>query len=192
MAVRRTELVSLGESESYILKREYFQTLTHGTHSIFYFVISEETKRQLNDFDNATPAVKLFAEWCRRAEDEPAFRGRFKTMCVLDDIGNLGLPGFISNYNGKPVLINKSGTMLRRSNYIEMNINVHQFAFIAKKALYSLQPKFPRMVLNVGFTIEGRDDTELPECMLGAARLMHMDPGKAPDDLQDAADQGEE
>lgn len=159
--------------------------------SIFYFVISEETKRQLKDLDNASPAVKLFAEWCRRAEDEAAFRGRFKAMCILDDIKNLGLPSFISNYNGKPVLINKSGTFYRRKNYIEMNINVHIFAFIARKALYSLQPKFPKMVLNVGFVIEGRDDSELPECMFGSARLMHMDPGKAPDDLHDGGEEEE-
>lgn len=45
------------------------------------------------------------------------------------------------------------------------------------------------MVLNVGFTIEGKDDDEAgaTECMFGAGRFFHMDPGKAPDedDLDD-------
>lgn len=151
--------------------------------TVFYFVISEDTLRQLKDISTASPAVKLLGEWCRRAENEPSFRGRFKAMCILDEIEKLGLPNPIPAYNGKPVLINKSGAFFRRENYIEHSINVHLFAYLAKKALYSIQPKFPNMRLNVGFVIEGRDDDELPECMLGVGKCLYMDPAKAPDDL---------
>jgi len=151
--------------------------------TVFYFVISEDTLRQLQDINTASPAVKLLGEWCRRAENEPSFRGRFKAMCVLDEIEKLGLPNPIPAYNGKPVLINKSGAFFRRENYIEHSVNVHLFAYLAKKALYSIQPRFPKMRLNVGFVIEGRDDDELPECMLGVGKCLYMDPAKAPDDL---------
>mmetsp|Transcript_15481 Transcript_15481/g.31891 ORF Transcript_15481/g.31891 Transcript_15481/m.31891 type:complete len:581 (+) Transcript_15481:142-1884(+) len=151
--------------------------------TVFYFVISEDTKRQLQDLKTASPAVRLLGEWCRRAENEPNFRGRFKAMCILDEIEKLGLPNPIPSYNGKPVLINKSGAFFRREGYIEHTINVHLFAYLAKKALYSIQPKFPNMRLNVGFVIEGRDDDELPECMLGVGKCLYMDPAKAPDDL---------
>ncbi|GMH66022.1 hypothetical protein TrLO_g12440 [Triparma laevis f. longispina] len=150
---------------------------------VFYFVISDATRAALKDMASASPALKLFGEWCRRAENEPQFRGRFKCMCILDEIEKLGLPTPIPGYNGKPVLINKSGAFFRRKNYIEQTINVHLFAYIAKKALYSIQPKFPKMVLNVGFNIEGKEDDELPECMLGVGKLFHLDPGSAPDDL---------
>mmetsp|Transcript_11022 Transcript_11022/g.21959 ORF Transcript_11022/g.21959 Transcript_11022/m.21959 type:complete len:584 (+) Transcript_11022:225-1976(+) len=157
---------------------------------IFYFVISEDTRRQIQDMSSATPAVQLFGDWCRRAENEPNFRGRFKCMCVLDDIEKLDLPalpvpGGIQKYNGKPVLINKSGAFYRRENYIEHRVNVHLFGFIPKKCLYTIQPKFPKMVLNVGFTIEGKDDDEAgaTECIFGCGKFFHMDPGAAPDDL---------
>ncbi|GMH88427.1 hypothetical protein TrVE_jg6945 [Triparma verrucosa] len=150
---------------------------------VFYFVISESTRAALKDMDSAPPAVRLLGEWCRRAENEPQFRGRFKCMCILDEIEKLGLPTPIPGYNGKPVLINKSGAFFRRETYIEQTINVHLFAYIAKKALYSIQPRFPKMCLNVGFTIEGKEDDELPECMLGVGKLLHLDPGKVDDDL---------
>jgi len=60
-----------------------------------------------------------------------------------------------------------------------------RFAFLARKMLYTIQPKFPTMCLNVGFVIEGRDDDELPETMLGVGKLTYMEVGKAPapDDL---------
>ena len=149
--------------------------------AIFYFVISEETLAALKGgIDTAPPAVRLLEEWCRRSETEPAFRGRFKAMCILDDIEKQGLPMPIPGYNGKPVLINKSGEFFRRENHIEMTVNVHLFAYIARKMLYTIQPKFPTMCLNVGFVIEGRDDDELPEVMLGVGKLVYMDPASAP------------
>lgn len=53
---------------------------------VFYFVISDATRAALKDMASASPALKLFGEWCRRAENEPQFRGRFKCMCILDEI----------------------------------------------------------------------------------------------------------
>lgn len=143
--------------------------------SVFYFVISEATLEALKDVENASPAVKLFVEWCKRAETDDAFRGRFKAMAVLDDIQKVGLPSFITGYNGKPVLINKSGKLKKHANYMEMSINVFMFNYIAKKSLHSLKPKFPTFILNIGFTIEGRSDEELPEVLLGGCRLVKLD-----------------
>lgn len=31
-------------------------------------------------------------------------------MAIIDDMDKHGFPGFISKFNGKPILINKSGT----------------------------------------------------------------------------------
>ncbi|GMI61397.1 hypothetical protein ScalyP_jg7716 [Parmales sp. scaly parma] len=82
----------------------------------------------------------------------------------------------MKSHNGKPVLINKSGqlTICEDKSY-EMRINVHKFAFLARKILFSLQPNFKRLSINVGFTIEGRHDRELPECLLGCANLSNFD-----------------
>ena len=84
------------------------------------------------------------------------------------------LPSFITSYNGKPVLINKSGKLKRHEKYIETSINVFLFNYIAKKSLHSLKPKFPTFALNIGFTIEGRCDEELPEVLLGGCKLLRL------------------
>mmetsp|Transcript_53442 Transcript_53442/g.64425 ORF Transcript_53442/g.64425 Transcript_53442/m.64425 type:complete len:655 (+) Transcript_53442:111-2075(+) len=141
---------------------------------VVYLVIAPETVRQLKDFNNASPAVKLFKKWCETAEHDSGFRSRMKAMCVLDDIDSLGLPSFVTGYNGKPTLISKSGTFTRHPTHCEMSINVHMFAYLARKGLYSLQQKFPEFILNVGFTIEGRDDDELPETILGGCRMIQL------------------
>ncbi len=50
------------------------------------FVLSKDTLEQLKNIDTASPGVKLWSEWCRRAENEPDFRGRFKCMGMIENI----------------------------------------------------------------------------------------------------------
>lgn len=155
---------------------------------ILYFVATEKTLAELRDLKNAGPAVKLLAEWCRRAESNDAFRGRFKAIGFVEEIEKTGLPSFIANYNGKPALVTKSGSLTRRGRHcIEMTANVHMWGYLARKGLNALKDKFPKFVVNVGFTIEARSDEEMPEVLLGGARVMNLDPARAVDDKGIAA-----
>eukprot|EP00984_Skeletonema_dohrnii_P011263 scaffold4476_cov120-Skeletonema_dohrnii-CCMP3373.AAC.12 len=154
------------------------------TYSIpMVFVLSKDTLEQLKDIDNAEPGVKLLSEWCRRAESEPDFKGRFKCMGQIEDIESTSIPKFIHGYNGKPALVTKSGTFTRHENYIEFTINVNYWAFLARKGLHSLMPYFQDFIFNVGFTIEARHDEEMPEVLLGGCRIMNLDPDKAAVDV---------
>ena len=157
---------------------------------VMYFVISERTLAELRDPDGTkrSPAVRLLAEWFGQSESDDAFRGRFKALGMVEDIAKTGLPSFIAGYNGKPALVSKSGTFTRHRSpssslphYVEMSVNVRLWAYLAKKGLHVLKDRFPQFVLNVGFTIEGRSDEELPEVLLGGVRMLHLDPGKAVD-----------
>jgi len=142
---------------------------------ILYLVIAKHTINQLKDMNKASPAVKLLVEWCKKSENDFSMRSRMKAMCLIDDVENSSLPGFISRFNGKPVLITKSSTFTRFPNYIELQVNIHKWAYMPKKGLFSLQPKFPSLAFNVGFTIEGREDDELPEVLLGGVRINKID-----------------
>lgn len=44
----------------------------------------------------------------------------------------------------------------------------------------SIIPKFKNMQLEVGFTIEGHTDCELPECMLGSTVLSYISDSTGP------------
>jgi len=58
--------------------------------AVIYLVITEETRKELTDLENASVAVKLLAEWCQHAEHDDVWKGRFKFLALLDDIENLG------------------------------------------------------------------------------------------------------
>ena len=54
------------------------------------FVLSSSTLEQLRDIDTASPGVRLLSEWCRRGDNDPDFRGRFKCMGMIEDIESTG------------------------------------------------------------------------------------------------------
>ena len=61
------------------------------TYSIpMVFVLSKDTLEQLKDLENASTGVKLLSEWCKRAEGEADFRGRFKCMGMIENIESTG------------------------------------------------------------------------------------------------------
>mmetsp|Transcript_9042 Transcript_9042/g.16424 ORF Transcript_9042/g.16424 Transcript_9042/m.16424 type:complete len:585 (+) Transcript_9042:185-1939(+) len=152
-----------------------------GASVVFYFAIKQSTVDDLHS-GNPSAKVKLFSEWCRIAPDDPTFRARFKAMGFIDKIERFGLPYMCAKYNGKPVLIKKTGTVYRGPNnaYIEMDVNIHNFSYPCRQALTStLKPMFKEMIMRVGFVIEGQEDHELPECLLGNAELRGLDLDKS-------------
>ena len=117
-----------------------------------YFTIAKHTLEELKNLDTASQGTKLFVEYCRKAGSDEKFRGRFKALAVVEDMETLGFPSFITSYNGKPALVTKSGKFTRHENYAEMTVNVHQWAYLAKKGLFMLRDEFPRFNVNIGFT----------------------------------------
>jgi len=141
---------------------------------VSYCVITENTVRELKDFANASPAVKLLAEWCEKAQLDFEFRSRFKLIGLLENIEMAGLPSFVSRQNGRPALITKSGTFTRHSSYIEMSVDIREWGYLARKGINAVLPRVKDWVLNIAATIEGRDDSELPEVVLCGARLFQL------------------
>ena len=54
---------------------------------------------------------------------------------------------------------------------MEMDINVHRFGSVPKKALEVLFNRFDQMVISMGFCIESREENEMPEILFGTATL---------------------
>jgi len=141
------------------------------------------------DDDNITNAIKLFTEFCDKSEDSSSWRSLFKIIADVKDWEKYNPPSFISKLNGKPLLVRKSAEVCRgvvstsageKIRFFEFQINMHKWMYIAKKCMVSLIPNLADMVFDLGFTIEGRTDNELPECILGAIQLKHIDPTNLP------------
>jgi len=138
--------------------------------------------RPLDDPARAAP-LRLLRAYCKVAPDEPRLsaveRGRFKVLAQIRNIDEVNIPSFAKGYNGKPALINKTGTLTRSpsapNDWFNMDINVHAFGYMARSGLQSIFRDFQDFILTVGFVLEGRADSELPECMLAAFDLNHVD-----------------
>jgi len=155
--------------------------------AILYLGITEQTLNELrNNLQNASPAVRLFSEWCKRGDNDPDFRTRLKMIINVDGIEDLGIPSFLTKYNGKPSLIKKHiGSLTQRTTrdglrYSEMNINLRNWRYVSRKGVYSAIPFIARSKFSLGLTIEGRDDDELPEVLLGGCHVMNFDFVEAP------------
>mmetsp|Transcript_22523 Transcript_22523/g.29472 ORF Transcript_22523/g.29472 Transcript_22523/m.29472 type:complete len:605 (-) Transcript_22523:181-1995(-) len=147
-------------------------------HVVLYFELKEETRRHLSNLEEAPPAVKLLADFARKKQ-QPKDSKRFKVIGQVENIEKLGLPNFVSGYNGKPVLITKSGTLYHGHGYLEIDINIYMFNFLAKKTLHMLEDQFPQMVFNIALVLEGKKEEELPEAVVGTALLKNIDVKKA-------------
>lgn len=151
------------------------------TRSLLEHMYSDETSiAEVEDHPHYS-AVRLFDQWCLCAKDDPAFMGRFKLITSIDNLEELGLPTWISRWNGKPVLIKRSGTtgfVHEHQNCMEMEISLHPFPWATKKAVQYLMSSLS-MLLNFGFVIEGRDESELPEVVIGLCQLCYPLPQQA-------------
>jgi len=69
------------------------------------------------------------------------------------------MPGIIVQYNAKPVLIRRTGSIYTAPNLIEMDIHVHKFAAMAKRSIHLVSSRCGLMYMQIGFVIEvgGRD-----------------------------------
>eukprot|EP00595_Chromulina_sp_UTEXLB2642_P000839 CAMPEP_0196765826 /NCGR_PEP_ID=MMETSP1095-20130614/13828_1 /TAXON_ID=96789 ORGANISM="Chromulina nebulosa, Strain UTEXLB2642" /NCGR_SAMPLE_ID=MMETSP1095 /ASSEMBLY_ACC=CAM_ASM_000446 /LENGTH=230 /DNA_ID=CAMNT_0042124799 /DNA_START=137 /DNA_END=826 /DNA_ORIENTATION=- len=143
---------------------------------VYYFVMTNDTADSLIDLTTTSPGIRLFASYCQSApenSESKQWKGRFKTITRCDNIDEFGLPSFITSYNGKPVLIRNTGTLIRGDNnkYIEMDINIHKFSTVPKKGLQMLISQFERMDITMGFCIESQCDDEMPETLIGCGTM---------------------
>lgn len=140
---------------------------------------SLSSKEQIQD--NVRPATRLFKKWCNLSTEDAAFRSRFKCIASIRDFetrhSNLS---YLNRYNGKPVLITESGRAMRGTTcdgvrFLEFKCNLHFWSIVARTGLSKIMPQFADMRIDLGFTIEGVEEEELPECMMGNVCLNKID-----------------
>ena len=96
-----------GEGQSVLVCVTQAATNQNSTHRLFSEFMDKA-------FDGSNPA--LATEW----------RDRFKAICLCKNIEELGLPSFISQCNGKPILVKHTANYFKGPGYAEININMHK------------------------------------------------------------------
>ena len=139
---------------------------------------SDDEQRSGDPNKSMVNAVRLFDEWCRRAPSDDNWMARFKVVPQGNNLVEIGLPAWISNYNGKPFLIKRPGTtgFLYRhpdKSCMEFDVSLHPFPYLAKQGIcYMKDGFFKKILATLAFVIEGRSDDELPECLIGLYQLV--------------------
>ncbi|KDD72647.1 hypothetical protein H632_c3080p0 [Helicosporidium sp. ATCC 50920] len=77
----------------------------------------------------------------------------------------------LQSYNDKPILSRPQHRFYAGADYFEMDIDVHSYAFVARKALHGFLDRLRHVVLDVGFVVQGNAPEELPEGLLAAVRV---------------------
>ena len=163
----------------------YF-TMTQQTRDILKRVTADgynPASETYEDIQKSTVnAVRLLDEWCRRAPTDDKFMSRFKVVPQAQNLKEIGMPGWIGKYNGKPFLIKRpgqTGFLYRHPELsaMEFDVSLHPFPYLAKQGICFMKDSyFKKVLVTFGFTIEGRSDDELPECLIGLTQLCYPDP----------------
>lgn len=141
---------------------------------VSYFRVREETQRMAMSH-SSDPALRLLLNYCQGAQKNRRMQEKMKLIGQVGNFSELSVPNMLQGYNGKPVLITKSGSLYSGNGYLEMDVDVNCFCYMARMALSQLWNKVPEAELAFAAVIQGDTEEELPERLLGCASLHRMD-----------------
>jgi hypothetical protein len=161
-----------------------------GCSVVAFFHIKPETM-QLSRMPNPPAHIKLFKEFCDSPAGQPGGpldcparslanrvkkgtkkdqqAGMFKAIAHVINPEDVHVPDFVHTYNGKPSIMAKCGYIVKdpQGEWMEVGIDVRGFNVLARKMLGSFRHLLPKLKIHCGFMIQGVEDTELPEGLLG-------------------------
>lgn len=158
----------------------------NGCSVIVCFAATEEARLLDKDAASGSPGVQLLARYLRE-EGHPFTEGSYVSGClkvvgVLENLDDLDIPSamkpVVRRFNGKPVLVERDSKRywaVERPDIVELTIDIRGFNPLARSMLRRLRGQLQRAVIQLGILIQGCEDSELPEQLLGAVRLSHLD-----------------
>ena len=153
---------------------------------VFYFALPARWDPETHPCPAALGLLRRFVHNGREDDGTPT-RDRLKLIARIAnpeewvEDARLSTPEarLLQNYNDKPLLTRPQHKFYHGDGYLEIDLNVHGYAFLARKALSTFMGRLGSVVFENAFVVEGRSQGELPECVFAAARVYRMDFGKA-------------
>ncbi|GAB5368101.1 hypothetical protein AAMO2058_001289100 [Amorphochlora amoebiformis] len=149
---------------------------------IFLFVLSKKWLEAEMACGKPSGAARVLRRYCELdcdIEDKKRGPNLWKNIVSVVNYQDLGLSFYLNNYirkyNAKPWL-SRSPDMhnFKGKDYYEVDIDIHVYNYFGLRLMYELQPYVPKLVCDVGFTVQCEDDDEMPEVVLGCGRLSYI------------------
>eukprot|EP00899_Mesostigma_viride_P003164 jgi/Mesvir1/12849/Mv05879-RA.2 len=148
-----------------------------GCSLVFYYVLSEDFVAQKDspEFKLAQRFLSPSDESHKSKEGRSKVRDQLKIVARLVNSDELEMSSTERNliymYNEKPVLSRPQHAFFEGEGYLEIDVDVHRFSYVAVKGLYSFKDRMSQVCMDLGFVIQGNDKSELPERMLATVRF---------------------
>jgi hypothetical protein len=164
----------------YFKMKEETRTILRRITAAGYDSSTDTAEAEIDVQKRLTNGVRLWEKYCQEAPTDPSFQARFK-LIPSANLEEMGCPSYIAKYNGKPVLIKRKNVTGFFNDYpalnaCEFDVSLHPFPYLFKQGMSYMKEYFDRSVWTLGFVIEGRNNDELPEVVIGAMKVCHPNP----------------
>jgi len=149
---------------------------------VFYFSLRPWAREELKK-TNAMASAKLLRKWFNAPLDGfDEYRKRLKAIPRLANVPELNIgvavKALVTQYNAKPFMTGpRCHTMIPGENYLEVDVDVHRFCYLARKGAYGLMDGMHKSVIDFALVVEAQSDEEMPEQVLGCCRMSKIDVG---------------
>eukprot|EP00887_Chlorella_sp_A99_P000473 scaffold17.g473.t1 len=152
-------------------------------HSLIYYLgLEEGWEPQRVENQAALGLLQRFVHNKREHDGQPT-RDRMKLIPRVVNVEEWAEKGplsgyehrLLANYNDKPLLTRPQQRFYRGDGYLEVDLDVHNYAYIARRAFHGFMGRLAPVVFENAFVIQGNRQEELPEVVLGAVRMYRVD-----------------
>ncbi|KAF1329661.1 hypothetical protein FI667_g5842, partial [Globisporangium splendens] len=150
---------------------------------VLYWKIPKEVHEELKN--PSTPALRLLKRFLNAGNDT-SLTDRFKVIAQVTNQDECGITGMgkklLASHNSTPVLTRPQHRIYHfNEGSTEIVVDIHAFSYIARRGIHLLLDKTSKLVIDIGFVLQGETEDELPEQILGCCRLDHADVQRAMD-----------